>query len=391
MSWLYFIFGLAVLIVAAPITAKFLFVPARLADAPWWEQARGLYLLRLFHSYFVLLAVLVTIVGLDLPALQTGLPYHWNILAAVFALLVSLIACRSNFKGALRLLKHPGKGGSSSFSVVFVVLSGFILTVVASFFVPPVLGLRTALIIGGAMVLLFAWNWWFATGILRLFGGIRDASPELTHCVNAAARELNFSAPVKVWEIKSGMLNALAFQMHGAVGFTLPLLDALSEDEIRTIAKHELAHLAESNQVQALRRMSPVCFFPLLFISPLSSTGFFWVPLLIMILLLQAYKIVQRRMEERADQQAGSDSGLERENQVYAGALYKLYKGNLMPVVMSGKQTHPDLYDRMEVLGAVPDFPRPNPPQRIWPFLLVVGWGCGMALLGMAFWLVPGG
>ena len=43
-------------------------------------------------------------------------------------------------------------------------------------------------------------------------------------------------------------------------------------------------------------------------------------------------------------------------------SMIKLHEANAAPAVMSGKQTHPHLYDRLLAAGIQPDFPRPDPP-----------------------------
>jgi hypothetical protein len=84
-------------------------------------------------------------------------------------------------------------------------------------------------------------------------------------------------------------------------------------------------------------------------------------------------------MEERADKAGKAHEG---EPGVYARALEKLYRSNLMPAVMRQKRAvHPHLYDRMLEAGVTPEFPRPKPPSRMMS-LLAHGFTATVALLG---------
>jgi len=94
--------------------------------------------------------------------------------------------------------------------------------------------------------------------------------------------------------------------------------------------------------------------------------------------ILTTFKLVSRHCEKRADQIATrheSDAG------VFASALLKLYKENLMPAVLAKRQsTHPDLYDRLIASGVQPDFPRPLPPRKLSVQSLIMSIALGILI-----------
>jgi len=140
----------------------------------------------------------------------------------------------------------------------------------------------------------------------------------------------------------------------------------MTQDEVRAITAHELAHLIEPRWVRAVR---VVHMFAYLAAAPVikygGDVGIFAGWLLVIAIAL-GFKRFTRWMEVRADRlesQAVADTS------AYERSLIKLHEANLAPAVMPGSQTHPHLYDRLLAGGIQPDFPRPKAPPRLKPLL----------------------
>ncbi len=115
-----------------------------------------------------------------------------------------------------------------------------------------------------------------------------------------------------------------------------------------------------------------------------------WIGLLGYLILSRLWGHFSRLMESRADDQAKRHSAGQAEsadpagsaleqNLIYAGALEKLYRHNLVPAVLPGRGlSHPNLYDRLTAAGVKPSFPRPAAPPR-GPLALATG----LALAGL--------
>ena len=142
-------------------------------------------------------------------------------------------------------------------------------------------------------------------------------------------------------------------------------MEIATDEELAGVSAHELAHLSESQGVQAGRIAGSLALYPLIFVKPVLQAGFMAeVGLLALCTLLAALPAkLRRRMEERADKIAAENEG---QAGVYARLLEKMYCDSLIPAVLSTRQkTHPALYDRMLAAGLQPDYPRPAPPQRM--------------------------
>ena len=252
----------------------------------------------------------------------------------------------------------------------------------------------TALIAAGFVALAFIA---FGGGILllRLLRVVKPAPPHVATMVEQLARDMQVRGRVRVYELEWAQVNAVAWITHRAVGFSRPLLEIMSADELRAIAAHEIAHLLEPAWVRIVRVLH---MFAYLGAAPLikygGTTGSFVGWLLIVVLTL-GYQRFRRRMEVRADQlesQAVADAN------AYMRSMIKLHEANMLPAVMPGAQSHPHLYDRLLAGGIQPDFPRPTAPSRTKPllsalvatiatlvvmFMLVVSAMCWQRLMGI--------
>jgi hypothetical protein len=124
-----------------------------------------------------------------------------------------------------------------------------------------------------------------------------------------------------------------------------------------------MSHLRESSVVTASRIAGLGFFVPLAFWRPIQRAQG-WEGLLVGIAagvaVLWLAQRVARSMEKRADAVAVDDGD---DPTVYARALEKLYRANLLPAVMPGKGgVHGHLYDRLLAVGVEPGYERPPPP-----------------------------
>ncbi len=242
--------------------------------------------------------------------------------------------------------------------------------------------LATALIAAGFAALAF-----FAFGggllLLRLLRVAKPAPPQVAVLVEQLAQTMKVRGRVRVFELEWAQVNAVAWILSRAVGFSRPLLGVMTEDEVRAVAAHELAHLLEPQWVRAVRVAH---MFAYLAAAPLikygGTAGGLAGWLLIMVLVL-AYQRFRRRMEVRADR---LESQTLADANAYMRSMIKLHEANMLPAVLPGAQSHPHLYDRLLAGGIQPEFPRPMAPSRGKPLLAALA--AALATLVIMFMLV---
>jgi Zn-dependent protease with chaperone function len=186
--------------------------------------------------------------------------------------------------------------------------------------------------------------------------------------------------PVRAFALDGIIANAFALMYIRCIMVTVPAMKVLRDDELRTLIKHELAHLSESWSVLSTRMLGGLSWLGIAFTRPMvhqfDAIGVLWI-FLAVFLVRKFAAITSRRMENRADSMSVTH---EAEGPVYARALEKLYEVNQFPAVMAKRHSHPDLYDRMLTAGLTPEYPRPAPPPpRHWTFFAT--------LLPVAIWL----
>ena len=180
--------------------------------------------------------------------------------------------------------------------------------------------------------------------------------------------------PRSVDELGLPMANAFAFIAAGSIGATSAALAILTDDELSAVCAHELGHLSEPRWVRMTRLLVSFVVGALIaapamiratvgsFMGAGAFVGALCVPFGCLC-FLWLYIRLNRRMEVRAD---ALGRQFEPAPGVYARALEKLYEINLVPVVISKRMTHPDLYDRLVGAGAPPEYERPHAPPG-WP------------------------
>ncbi len=179
--------------------------------------------------------------------------------------------------------------------------------------------------------------------------------------------------PVRAFALNGIMANAFALMYIRCIVVSVPAMKVLEDDELRTLLKHELAHLSESMTVLIMRMLGALSWLGFAFTRPVlhqfGGIGIFWIFLGVFLVRKMA-AITTRRMEHRADSMSVTHAA---EGPVYARALERLYEVNQFPAVMAKRHSHPDLYDRMLTAGLTPDYPRPAPPPpQHWTFFATI-------------------
>ena len=218
------------------------------------------------------------------------------------------------------------------------------------------------------------WGW---TALMRRFGVFRPAS-ERFHGIVASLSEQSGVTVSRVEQASLPMANAFAFPLDRGVVMTDAALAKLSDDEVRVICAHELAHLAEPRRsvwIRCLRGFVFGLFLALLaagqpLLGSFGFPGFLWGLAVAFLVLIVGTRLLNRynqKLEHQADAKA---VGWEPAAGFYARALEKIHEVNLIPAVLRSRDmTHPHLYDRMVQSGVSPNYPRPAPPPR-WPGFL---------------------
>lgn len=219
--------------------------------------------------------------------------------------------------------------------------------------------------------------------LLERTGHVREARTRLVRIVADAAAATGMRAP-RVRELRSAGAQAYALITLNELLFTDRLVDLCSDEELKAICHHELAHLSEPAGVAWLRQLNALAHLPLLYVVPLvhllDSIGLI-IALLGYMGLRSILPRVSRKMEKRADRQALAH---EADKGSYALALLKIHEDNLIPAVTRQQgSTHPHLYDRLVDAGLTPDFERPSAPASGSTVMFAYS-----VLLGMgAMWL----
>lgn len=217
-----------------------------------------------------------------------------------------------------------------------------------------------------------SWEFGLNLKLLKAMKLLEPASPRLLKIVQQTSDKTRVRVK-EVFIMTGSMAQAYAMPTTNQLLFSNRLLEICDDAEISAICAHELGHLMESKATVVGRLFGSLALFPWLFIAPATSylgvIGLVLIALL-MFAILRFSQWLSLRMEKRADQIAKAG---ELSDGVYARALEKLYRENLLPAVTPSKQlTHPHLYDRLLAAGFVPDYPRPKAPaSQAWTGLLM--------------------
>lgn len=203
--------------------------------------------------------------------------------------------------------------------------------------------------------------------LLLLFDLIREPTDRLAHIVKETSARTRI--PVrKIWLLKSSAASAYADPIFKHLVFSSRLLEICTDEEVSAVCGHEMGHLTEMQGAIWGRFILSHAFFPIVFIRPAFHSFSIWGASVIFLLVFgitQLRRNISRRHEKRADRVAVE---FQPGDLIYAQALEKLYRDNLIPAVGRGKDSsHPHLYDRLVAAGMIPDFPRPDPPLSMTP------------------------
>lgn len=240
----------------------------------------------------------------------------------------------------------------------------FIL-IAACIFMPKDLGWEMAGVTSVYLLIHFAIQFGFFLKYLRVVKFIKPAEERLRRIVEETSTSVGARARA-TWQMAGVQATAFAFPTTNELIFSDQLLEICDDEEVAAICAHEVAHLTESKTVLAGRLLGSLILCPFIFINPLiHAFGIFGLLVAYggMLVLVRFNHWLSRRMEKLADQLAVSKQLNEG---VYARALEKIYRENLIPAVnINDKQTHPHLFDRMVSAGITPDFPRPSKAKKM--------------------------
>ena len=132
--------------------------------------------------------------------------------------------------------------------------------------------------------------------------------------------------------------NAFAFPWRQAVAFTSRAVAELTDDELESVALHELGHLAESAAASRIRQATQFVWIPVAAVKPLLGSLGVGGLVAVMIVLFGVMVLVRRfatRMESRSDEHAVANLD---QSETYGRALEKIYRIGLIPAVLAAPQ-----------------------------------------------------
>jgi Zn-dependent protease with chaperone function len=245
--------------------------------------------------------------------------------------------------------------------VLLALLPHLVLLIVLLALMPQTPDWRAAAIFGGGILAMAAFACGAGVQVLRWLGVVRRAPEALKQMVTELARAMNVRGRVKVFVLEWPQVNAVAWGLYRAVGFSRPLLEIMDADELKAIAAHELAHLTESTRVRAVRIAQMFAYLPAVPLIKYGGSAGLLAGEVLILAIFVSYRRFTHSFEKRADRvefEAIANPA------AYARSLVKLHEANVVPAVMPGRQSHPHLYERLLAGGVQPDFSRPLPPAR---------------------------
>lgn len=218
---------------------------------------------------------------------------------------------------------------------------------------------------------------------LARVGLAAPAGERLASIVVEAATRAGVEAPV-VYVIEHHQPNAFAFPWRGAIAFSSRAVTELTDDELGSVALHELGHLAESPATSRVRQALQFVWIPIAAVKPIFGSLGFEGLLAVMIVLLGLLVVVRRfamTMEARSDEHVVANLD---HSEPYGRALEKIYRIGLIPAVLR-RPSHGQLHDRLEACGLSPGFDPPAPP----PIRPLVASTVAAVLVGLAILAAP--
>jgi Zn-dependent protease with chaperone function len=334
-------------------------------DMHWTEKARRITSVRGVEAWGQLVfAVVVGLLATTWCGPLTRIPPKLDaVVSAVSVFLGAALADAAIQRALDRMYAFPPPVRTPKVWLQIATLAPFAVSYGLVFLIGPLPPAAAVFVIGIALAVLI---WAFVGAVwLRVHLRImRPAGPRLIKAVESAAARKGCTVP-RAYEMDMRMANAFAFVWGRALCFTSGALHVLSDDEIESIACHEMAHLQEDKRTRVLRMVPYAALLLAGMVVPFGLTDtdvsrsfIFVVP--VVWLLVRRFT---RKLESRADDVAHQH---QLETEAYARALFRLYEADALPAAHSNHGSHPQLYDRLVAVGMQPDFPRPKPPARVW-------------------------
>lgn len=334
-------------------------------DAPWHEVARARWPVAVSGAFLVV----VTAVLAGCHAVVAGGPLApgGGVVAAVAAVAVALASGRAALRWTTRRMLRPDAKRDASWrgavALSWILLAPFWIALATAAAMPWRFdaGVVPPLLAGALLT-----AWYALGGVLTVprWLGVLGAPRSDVQDSAAAALAAAGLTGVATFELRAPSANAFALPLRRALVVTGAAADTLQRAELDAILAHEVAHLAEPRRRAAWLSLRVFALLPLTLLPPLGADlGPWWAfaAFLPTVLLLATSRRMAREFEERADRHA---AGREAAPGVYARALERLHRANLVPAVLPGRrQAHPHLYDRMVAAGVTPGFERPAPPD----------------------------
>jgi Zn-dependent protease with chaperone function len=194
-------------------------------------------------------------------------------------------------------------------------------------------------------------------------------------------RDIEQRAPgVRGFALRSSAPNAYAIPSERIVMVSTGALQCVTPDGLRAIVAHELQHVKDGPRNVSLRRalsVLPTAVSIAIALIPRGNVPAWLFATFITSWFLESRvgksSVAREKKADRAALRAQPNDG------DYARALLELHRAWLIPATLSGRRTHPNLYERLERAGLVPDFPKPSPPAL--SILIWVPFVSGLALL----------
>jgi Zn-dependent protease with chaperone function len=342
----------------------------RAADAHWTERARLAFAPGFAVLWLAVMlppaAALLAGVGLEMlyPQTSPGMPWFWMPWLAAFA---GVLTARYRW---LRELWGPRVNLRSWLAgclfLLVLLIPHLMILLLLLVVLPETPSVGGALLLGVGFLILGLLASGGGVALLRLLGVVGPAPAAVATMLEELAREMKVPGRVRVFELEWAQVNAVAWVMHRAVGFSRPLLELMAPDEVRAIAAHELAHLIEPKRVRVVRIVHLFAYLAAVPVIKYGGGIGVLAGWLMVLAIAFGYKRFARRLEVRADRlesQAIADAN------AYTRSMTRLHELNGAPAVMPGSPTHPHLYDRLLAGGIQPDFPRPKAPSRVKPLV----------------------
>jgi Zn-dependent protease with chaperone function len=360
--------------------------PRRSTDS-WVERARQLYpARRLIFGSVLVFPIAFAVLASFFAGPMSRVPAALLSVLAGLAAYATIVALNIRLENRWRAEPLPLRKWLQSSLLVWLVLLPSIAVFVGTLVIlPDNLGIEAAAVLVIAAIMLVCASRGDGLLVASILGLAKPPSARLADLVGKTAEAMGIRVRA-IYELPSSRANAFAFPLGRRLAFTEPLLQTATDEELRSIAAHELAHLSEPRSIALVRTLPLLAVLPMIAAWQMRDSfgliggvaAFFTVLLLVSLLVRR----ITRRLEVRADAVARTQ---EEHPGVYARALEKIYEANLVPVVLSRHATHPDLYDRLVAAGVVPSYKRPAPPSRFRMVLsVVVASTVAVALTGVA-------